>query len=279
MKWPKSAGKTIDDYLRAAAPKLDRRAFETAIREYLKNQNLPDKLDRKALKTLFEISRDFLRQCEGVAAIEKARVTLDWNKRKQLMKRLTKRFSSVREYLKPNPDKAEFPLAALLARSIRSKVDEVLLELDLVAELQRLEKFRFATLRKSSKRELDYVWEIDSFLRHQLPTLKAQERNLVIAGAMIAAGIRADEPEKDIVGTRPMARSRALRELRNVDMVVRWAKRRQLHERRKAGLGIPTPPKPQRSAVPRPVLKASTPTAIRRRTEVTPLPRSHFGPR
>jgi hypothetical protein len=83
----------------------------------------------------------------------------------------------------------------------------------------RKKAFRFLTARN----ETFYVFHTrpSLALQHRIPWLKAEKRNLIIAGTMIASGFKSEVGE-DFAANIPQARSRANREMEGEQPFVKW---------------------------------------------------------
>ena len=90
----------------------------------------------------------------------------------------------------------------------------------------RAQMSMFRTLQESVRGEQKFVWMLDTYFRDRFPKLRKTQRDVFIAGAMFASGIK-DEGQIDIANL-PMARSRAARKMEyEEDIVVPWFKRRR----------------------------------------------------
>lgn len=221
MTWPKTVGKTVDDYVEDANANLDKGMFDVELRGYLKAHRVRV-VDSGTIDTLFEITAEFLRNRFAVAAMKQARITQDWSQRKRLIKSLNCHLSHALQRAERSVRKEGTPLTSLLGRSVLGKADALLRELKLVAQFQKLQESQFIALQQSAKTTRAYVWELGAYLERKFPRLAQGERDLIIAGTMIAARIKSDEPDQNVPENIPMARSRANRSTRGEDNVVSW---------------------------------------------------------
>jgi wyosine [tRNA(Phe)-imidazoG37] synthetase (radical SAM superfamily) len=215
MTWPRTVGKAVQDYLEEVAPPLDEKLFTNDVRAYLRAQRFSEQMDPETIAILFKITTEFLKARTAVSSMMVAQIEKDWRARKQLIKRLQRHLVEIRRLTHPRLDAESRPLRNLVAESVRKKITFLLHEVDQVAQFQRLEQSAFATLQRSTRGTNAYVLELNAQLKHRFPQLHQRERDLVIAGTMIASKIRTDSSGHDSAANLPMARSRACRAFRD----------------------------------------------------------------
>jgi len=219
MKWPKSAGKSVDDYIEEAEVGLSREQFGADFHRYLNRQESAPDLDSGQLDDLWQIMCSYLRNRRAVEAIRNDRFIEDLRNRQRRSIRLTGYFKGAVQRL-DTKNRDVRPSTRLLLGSMRSRIERALTELEEISEIDRLQCHRFEHLYASGKTTADTVWEMDLYLK-KVCGVKAEQRNLIISAAIVAARLSEDLGEDfvDAVATR---RSRALRKFAGTGMSVDW---------------------------------------------------------
>ena len=228
-----NAGGSILDYVQSASASLKRSAFEEKLRDYLSEQNVTVEMDRTTTNTLFDITIHFLKERSAASDIKQARSAQDWDAQRRIVTVVEKLFLEVKRLAEAKAKIESKPHTSLLAKAILLKINELLRELDDVALLQRGRSSMLPKLMRSAKSTKFYVWELDAYLQHRIPWLLPGQRNLVIAGTMIASGLKSDLGE-DHAANSPMARSRANRVMEGEEPFVRWLVQSQIRQVRQS---------------------------------------------
>ncbi|MGA8215798.1 MAG: hypothetical protein WB799_19550 [Candidatus Sulfotelmatobacter sp.] len=217
----RSVGSGVPDYVRRAISSLKKRAFEERLRSYLSEQNVTVEMDRTTINTLFKITHHFLKERAAASEITKAGLAENWNAQRRMVTAVEKLLSEVKPVVEAKVRIEGTPHNSMLARSILLKTNHLLRELEDVALFQRVRASMLPKLMRSTKSEKFYVWELDAYLQHRMPWLQPGQRDLVIAGTMIASGLKSDVGE-DHAANSPMARSRANRVMEGEENSVSW---------------------------------------------------------
>jgi hypothetical protein len=219
LKWPKSAGKSIDEYIKEANVSLRREQFGADFHRHLNREESVPTLDSSHVDSLWEIMRGYLSYRQAVEAIKNDGFIEDLKSRRRLTKKLTKYFEGGVEKL-DSGERNPGPSTRRLLGSMRSRIDQALKELQEISEIDRLLVSRYAAVAASAKTPADTVWELDQYLK-KVCGMKAEQRNLLISATMVAAGLAEDSGE-DFVESVATRRSRALRKFAGDEMQVDW---------------------------------------------------------
>lgn len=215
MTWPRTVGKAVQDYLEEVPSHLDEKLFTSDVCAYLRAQRFPQQMDAETIAISFKTTTQFLKERTAISLMKAAQIEKDWRARNQLIKGLKRHLVEIRRLTHPRLDAESRPLRNLVAESVRKKITFLLHEVDQVAQFQRLEQSAFATLQRSTRGTNAYVLELTAKLKHRFRQLHQRERDLVIAGTMIASKMRTDSSGHDSAANLPMARSRAYRAFRD----------------------------------------------------------------
>jgi hypothetical protein len=208
-----NVGDGIEDYLARAAWSLEWNSFEKKFCAYLRDQNVSVEMGHRTIKTLFNITVEFLRGRSAASDIKKARLAQDWSAQRKLTSAVEKHLLKVKRLAETKSRIASKPHTSLLARSVLRKINEFLCELEDIAQIQRARELRLSVFMRSARNERSHVGQLDRYLQHRVPWLPAEQRGLVIAGTMVASGLKSDTGRKDYATNVPMARTRANREM------------------------------------------------------------------
>gem|GEM_PF-4470340 len=63
---------------------------------------------------------------------------------------------------------------------------------------------------------------LNAYVEDELPSLTMAQRDIVIAGALVASGIKCDDGESETISNMPMARSRASQAVDEDGIVAPW---------------------------------------------------------
>ena len=207
MIWPKTVGKSIEDYLEEARPELNRGEFGRKIGAYLTAQGTAEAVRPETIDALFGITLQFLTERLALSSMKEAQIERDWDMRKTLIASLRRHVVTVRSGAQRRRKMLRRPLTCLLADSVFRKTNSLLEELDRVAQFQTLQVFMFGALRKSTNTSV-YQLELNKHLKGKFPAMKQKARDLIIAGTLIASGLKVDDPYYEHATNVPMARSR-----------------------------------------------------------------------
>jgi hypothetical protein len=219
-------GKSVEDYVQKATCSLERRSFGEKLRAYLGAQNVAVEMNRRTTNTLFDITLKVLTEQSAASEMKKARLAQDWRAQRKMTTAVEKHLFEVKRIADANQRIASKPNTSLLAKSVLMKTNDLLRELEDVDVVQRARKSMLPVFVRSAKNTKSYVWELDAYLRHRIPWLQPKQRELVIAGTMIASGLKSDDGSKDHAANIPMARSRANFAMRGEENAVSWLDQR-----------------------------------------------------
>ncbi len=187
--WPKIVGKSTDCYIEEATIPLAKAGFGSKLQSYAGAMQLEQNLDPKVIDVLFKITSDFLQQRAAVSAMKKAHIEKDWRRRKRLLAFVKRDLAAVRNRTRRALRAKDSPLTFVLAQSVHHKLDLLMRELDDVATFQRLQESMFNTLRQSTKGEKSCIYMLNKYLEDRFAGLPRGQRDIIIAGALIASGI------------------------------------------------------------------------------------------
>jgi hypothetical protein len=214
-------GRSISDYVAKATSTLGREVFEKRLRDYLSEQNFTVGMNRTTTNTLFEITLHVLKERSAASHIKRARLERDWKAQRKMIIAAEKHISALKRRAETDARVTGKPHTSLLARSLLRRTNDLLRQLEHVAGVQRARSSMLPKLMRSVKTINFYVWELDAYLQHRIPWLKSEKRNLVIAGTMIASGLKSEFGE-DYAANIPQARSRANRAMKAEEPFVKW---------------------------------------------------------
>lgn len=218
----RNVGDSIEDFVGRALFSLERVSFEERLSSYLRDQHLEVEMGEETMNTLFDIAVQFLKEKSAALNIKKARLEQDLKTQRRLTIAVKKHLSEAKKLAETSGRITGKPHTSLLARSLLRKTNELLGELEDVAQILRARQLRLPMFMRSAKNEKSMVWELDAYLQHRIPWLQAEQRGLVIAGTMIASGMKSDADGKDYASNVPMARSRAKRWMEGEEPSVIW---------------------------------------------------------
>lgn len=218
--WPHSTGKGTFEYLEQAPSPLARASFQSRLLTFLRPHNLELNLDDSQMQVLFEISDEYRRRGIAIEQMRKDKLVLDWKKRKILMDSIERRLDVLRTSLENKSLDHRFANTALLAKSTARKLSRFQTKLkdrfSLVGQHQGASESMYKVLSFNTLRD-EYVGHLDYYLRKcAFPDLPQLQRDIVLAGSMLAAGFLEDQ--SDLVERIAMARSRARRAIEEASL-------------------------------------------------------------
>jgi hypothetical protein len=208
-----NVGENIEDYVERAVWSLEWSSFEKRFCAYLRDQNVSVEMDYRTIKTLFDITVEFLKERPAASDIKKARLDQDWREQRKMATALEKLLLNLEQLAEVNSRLNDKPHTALLARSVLRKIKEFRRELRDVKDIQRARELRLSIFMRIAKNERSFVGELDKYLQYRIPWLSVEKRSLVIAATMIGSALKSNAEAKDYAANVPMARSRANSEM------------------------------------------------------------------
>jgi len=217
-------GKSIEAYSEEAGKRQYRslEVFGETLREFADRHQLGLSLLGRPVAMLFKITNNFLSLRSTVSAIKLDGIERDWREQRKLLKQLKQRLEAAKKRTETAEKKKQFPGASAAGRSIGRDLTRLLRELDYVESYIRLQQSMFQTLRSSARGERNCVLMLNAYVEDELPSLTMAQRDIVIAGALVASGIKCDDGESETISNMPMARSRASQAVDEDGIVAPW---------------------------------------------------------
>ncbi|HZQ17447.1 MAG TPA: hypothetical protein VFA90_01905 [Terriglobales bacterium] len=212
---PQSAGKGTVEYIEAAASPLVFEQFQVCLSEFLKRNLLNHRFDSSQIQVLFEISGEYRRRQAAILQMREDKLVRDWKNREALMNSIEKQLTLFRKSLEKTSSKTPYANTALLAKSTARKLSQFETKLkrsfSLIKDHQYADETMYKMLSLKTLRD-EYVGHLDYYVQQSTSgELTQAERDIILAGSMLAAGFFTSEQDKkgDLVSRIAMARSRA----------------------------------------------------------------------